>query len=33
MEEQFKGIIYQAINIQNKKSYIGKTIQDFEKYK
>ena len=31
--EQFKGVIYQAINIQNKKSYIGKTIQDFEEYK
>ena len=31
--KQFKGIIYQAINIQNSKSYIGKTIQDFEEYK
>lgn len=31
--EEFKGTIYQAINIQNKKSYIGKTIQDFESYK
>jgi len=30
--EQFKGIIYQAINIQNKKSYIGKTVQEFEYY-
>lgn len=31
--EKFKGVIYQAINIQNKKSYIGKTVQDFEDYK
>ena len=30
--KQFKGIIYQAINIQNGKSYIGKTTQNFEKY-
>ena len=30
--EQFKGIIYQAINIQNRKSYIGQTVQDFDYY-
>jgi group I intron endonuclease len=31
--QKFKGIIYQAINIQNNKSYIGKTVRDFEEYK
>jgi len=31
--KQFKGVIYQAINIQNNKSYIGKTLQEFEEYK
>lgn len=31
--QKFKGVIYQAINIQNGKSYIGKTVQDFEEYK
>lgn len=30
---QFKGSIYQAINIQNNKSYIGKTTIEFNKYK
>ena len=29
----FKGVIYQATNIQNNKSYIGKTTQDFDLYK
>jgi len=28
----YKGIIYQAINIQNGKSYIGKTTQPFNRY-
>lgn len=31
--QKFKGIIYQVINIQNKKSYIGKTYQDFNNRK
>jgi hypothetical protein len=31
--KKFKGTIYQAINIQNKKSYIGKTSNPFEDYK
>ena len=31
--KKFKGVIYQAINIQNGKSYIGKTTNDFENYK
>jgi group I intron endonuclease len=31
--QKFKGTIYQAINIQNGKSYIGKTTQNFEEYK
>ena len=31
--KKFVGTIYQAINIQNRKSYIGKTIQNFEDYK
>lgn len=31
--QKFKGVIYQAINIQNRKSYIGKTSQDFDEYK
>ena len=30
---KFIGTIYQATNIQNNKSYIGKTINDFENYK
>jgi hypothetical protein len=31
--EKFKGTIYQAINIQNKKSYIGQTIKTFDQRK
>jgi hypothetical protein len=31
--QKFKGTIYQAINIQNNKSYIGKTLRDFNLYK
>jgi len=31
--KKFTGTIYQAINIQNNKSYIGKTIRDFGEYK
>lgn len=31
--QKFKGTIYQAINIQNEKSYIGKTVQSFNEYK
>lgn len=31
--KKFKGVIYQVINIQNGKSYIGKTMQEFEGYK
>ena len=29
----YKGVVYQVINIQNNKSYIGKTTEEFNSYK